>query len=341
MSVEKYSFGHIPGMGDVSAYRIQNSAGMSAVVIDYGAALQSLCVRDSSGGFTDVVLGYATASEYASNDGCLGATVGRYANRLGGAEFSLGGVCFKLCKNDGENCLHGGRRGFDKYIWDAQTGDSYVRFSRVSPDGEENFPGNLSVSVTYTLTDDNALRISYDADTDADTVVNLTNHSYFNLRGAGDVLSQELMINAECITEIDSCVLPTGAFIPVDGTPFDFRMFKPIGLDIEADNEQLKFAGGYDHNFVLSGRHAASARCPESGVRMDVYTTSPGMQLYTANFLTDRAGKNGARYAYRGGFCLETGLFANAMRCYGFPSPVLRKGQHMHSETVFSFSLIR
>lgn len=149
------------------------------------------------------------------------------------------------------------------------------------------------------------------------------------------------MINAECITEIDSGVLPTGAFIPVDGTPFDFRMFKPIGRDIEADNEQLKFAGGYDHNFVLSGRHAASARCPESGIRMDVYTTSPGMQLYTANFLTDRAGKNGARYAYRGGFCLETGLFANAMRCYGFPSPVLRKGQHMHSETVFSFSLIR
>lgn len=340
MSVTMQPFGTAPGLGAVSAYRIENSGGMSVTVIDYGAAIQSICVKNSTGGFTDVALGYDTAEQYALSDGNLGATVGRFANRLGGAEFSLNGVTYKLAKNSGENCLHGGIKGFDKRMWNAECGENCVRFSRLSPDGEEGFPGNLQISVTYTLTENNALNIAYDCESDADTVINLTNHCYFNLRGSGSALDQKLMINAERITELGEGTLPNGRFMSVAGTPFDFRTLKPIGQDINADDEQLVLGGGYDHNFVLSGPHAATAVCEDTGIRMDTYTTMPGMQLYTANFLDPRKGKGGADYFRRCAFCLETGLYANAMNCYGFPSPVLRAGQQLHSETTYAFSLI-
>lgn len=340
MSVTKASFGSIDGLGQVSAFRLENGAGMSAVLLDYGAAVQSLCVKNAAGTYTDAVLGYDTAEEYAKNDAYLGACIGRVGNRLGGAEFSLNGVRHRLYKNDGENHLHGGLRGFDKYIWQAETGESFVRFSRVSPDGEENYPGTLQASVTYTLGGDNALHIAYDALCDRDTLVNLTNHTYFNLNGGGSVLGQRLMINAERITELGEGTLPTGRLLDVQGTAFDFRTLKPIGQDIDRDEPQLLLGGGYDHNFVLCGAHAARAECAESGIRLDVYTDMPGLQLYSANFLGSRRGKNGAQYAPRHAFCLETQLFPNSMRCWGFPSPVLRAGVPLHSETVYAFSLI-
>lgn len=340
MSVSAFPFGALPTGESVTAYRIENSAGASVTLLDYGATVQSLLVPNAHGGLTDVVLGYDSPAEYRHNGGYLGASIGRHGNRIGGASFSLGGKLYQLAVNDGVNHLHGGDRGFDKYIWQADCGEDSVRFSRLSPDGEENYPGDLAVSVTYTLTEDNTLRIVYDADTSADTVVNLTNHSYFNLNGGGSALDTELMINAERFTELGEGTLPTGRILPVEGTPFDFRRFKPIGQDIGADCEQLRLGGGYDHNFVLSGRHAASARSAASGIQMDVCTDMPGVQLYTANGLSERPGKGGSRMAEHFAFCLETQLFPNAMNCYGFPSPVLRAGCHLHSETDYAFSVI-
>lgn len=340
MSVKTFPFGALSTGESVTAYRIENPLGASVTLIDYGAAVQSLLVPNAHGGFTDVVLGYDSAAEYQHSNGHLGATIGRHGNRIGGAAFSLGGKLYQLAANNGANHLHGGTRGFDKYIWQAEYGEDFVRFSRLSPDGEENYPGDLAVSVTYTLTGDNTLRIVYDADTSADTVVNLTNHSYFNLDGGGSALDTELMICAERFTELGEGTLPTGRILPVEGTPLDFRRFKPIGQDLEADCEQLRLGGGYDHNFVLSGRHAASARSNASGIQMDVYTDMPGVQLYSANGLSARPGKGGKGMAEHFAFCLETQLFPNAMNCYGFPSPVLRAGCHLRSETDYAFSLI-
>lgn len=340
MSVSAFPFGALSTGEVVTAYRIETSLGASVTLIDYGAAVQSLLVPDARGGLTDVVLGYDSAAEYQRNNGHLGATIGRHGNRIGGAAFSLGGKVYQLAANNGPNHLHGGTRGFDKYLWQADCGEDFVRFSRLSPDGEENYPGDLAVCVTYTLTGDNTLRIVYDADTSADTVVNLTNHSYFNLAGGGSALGTELLIHAQRFTELGEGTLPTGRILPVEGTPLDFRRFKPIGRDIGADCEQLRLGGGYDHNFVLSGRHAACARSTASGIQMDVYTDMPGVQLYSANGLSARPGKGGRVMAEYFAFCLETQLFPNAMSCYGFPSPVLRAGCHLHSETDYAFSVI-
>lgn len=340
MSVFKQPFGLTADGEIVTAYRIINNSGMTAVFLNYGATIQSLFVPNKQGDTTDVVLGYDNIDDYQNNGAYLGATMGRFVNRIGGAEFSLNGKTYKLCKNDGENHAHGGLRGFDKRVWDAECGEDYVRFSRLSPDGEENYPGNLQVSVTYKLTDDNTLHIIFDADTDADTILNLTNHAYFNLNGGGSVYNQELAINAERITTLGPGTMPDGRFMNVEGTPFDFRRAKPIGQDIDADDEQLKAGSGYDHNFVLSGSHAASAYCGRTGIRMDTFTDQPGMQLYTANFLDPRTGKLGAVYKERDAFCLETQIFPNPMKFYGFPSPVLRAGMHFHSETAHKFSVI-
>lgn len=340
MSVKTFPFGALSSGEAVTAYRIENALGASVTLLDYGAAVQSLLVPNAHGGLTDVVLGYDSAAEYQRNNGHLGATIGRHGNRIGGAAFSLGGREYKLAANNGPNHLHGGTRGFDKYIWQAVCGGDFVRFSRLSPDGEENYPGDLAVSVTYTLTEDNTLRLVYDADTSKDTVVNLTNHSYFNLGGGGSALDTELRIHAERFTELGEGTLPTGRILPVERTPLDFRRFKPLGQDIDADCEQLRLGGGYDHNFVLSGRHAACARSAASGIQMDVYTDMPGVQLYSANGLSVRSGKGGKAMAEHSAFCLETQLFPNAMTCYGFPSPVLRAGCHLHSETDYAFSVI-
>ena len=339
MAVEFLDFGKLSDGRSVSAARLTNGSGASMTVMDYGATVQSLCIPDRDGKPIDVVLGYDTAAEYEKHGDYLGATIGRVGNRIGKAEFSLNGKTYNLAKNDGENHLHGGTEGFDKKIWRmAAQGDSLLCW-RVSPDGEENYPGNLKVQVLFTLTPDNRLCLTYDADTDADTLVNLTNHSYFNLAGKGDVLGHRLQLFAERFAENDSGCLPTGKLLRVDGTPFDFRAEKEIGTDIGADDEQLKRAGGYDHNYVLSGSKAAVLYSPESGIEMTVETDLPGMQFYSANFLTERQGKGGSVMHRRDAACFETQLYPNAMNCYAFPSPVLRAGAHLHTETSYAFRI--
>ena len=339
MAVEYFEFGTLTDGRKVNASRLTNKAGASLTVLDYGATVQSLCIPDRDGELRDVVLGYDTAAEDEKNGDYLGATIGRVGNRIGKAEFSLNGKRYVLAKNDGENHLHGGTEGFDKKFWKmAAQGDSLLCW-RTSPDGEENYPGNLKVQVRFTLTEDNRLHISYDADTDADTLVSLTNHSYFNLNGGGSVLKHRLQLFAERFTENDAGCLPTGKLLWVEGTPFDFRTEKEIGTDIGADDEQLRRAGGYDHNYVLMGKKAAVLYSEESGIEMTVETDLPGMQLYTANFLNERRGKRGSVMAPRNAACFETQLFPNAMNCYAFPSPVLRAGQHLHTETDYAFRI--
>jgi len=338
MAVTQFSFGTTRQGASVTAYRLSNCGGMSVTVLDYGATIQSLCVPGLDG-TVDVVLGYDTIAEYEQNGGFLGATIGRVGNRIGGAEFSLGGKTYPLARNDGSNHLHGGIVGFDKRMWQVVPKDDALVCSRLSPDGEEGYPGNLQVCVTFRLDDQNRLLIRYEADTDQDTIVNLTNHSYFNLAGGGAVLDHELQVFADRITENDAGCLPTGRLLDVAETPFDFRTPKRIGAEIDQENPQLACGSGYDHNFVLSGNPAAVLRCGVSGIELTVETDMPGMQVYTANSLAPRRGKNGSRIESRGAVCLETQLFPNAMACYAFPSPVLHAGKHLCSETSFRFSI--
>ena len=337
MAVQFFEFGRLSDGRSVQAAKLTNHSGGSLTVLDYGATIQALCVPGRDGKPVDVVLGYDTAEEYEKNGDYLGATIGRVGNRIGNAEFSLNGKTYSLAKNDGNNHLHGGNEGFDKKIWRMAAQDESLLCRRISPDGEENYPGNLEVKVLFRLTEDNRLCITYDADTDADTLVNLTNHSYFNLNGGGSVLKHRLQLFAERFAENDSGCLPTGKLLKVGGTPFDFRTEKEIGADIGADDGQLKRAGGYDHNYVLAGEKAAVLYSPETGIEMTVETDLPGMQFYTGNFLTERQGKNGSTILRRDAACFETQLFPNGMKCYGFPSPVLRAGAHLHSETVYAF----
>ena len=339
MTVTTIPFGRTRDGAAVTAYRLENAAGASVTVLDYGATIQSLSVPNAAGGFTDVVLGYDTVTEYEDNGGFLGATIGRVGNRIGGASFQLGGRTYALARNDGPNHLHGGRRGFDRRMWEAELRDDSLVFSRLSPDGEESYPGDLQVEVTFTLTEDNALRIAYDAVASQDTLVNLTNHSYFNLTGGGTVLHHTLQVFAHRFAENDDGCLPTGRLLPVEGTPFDFRTPKTIGADIGRDDEQLRRGGGYDHNYVLAGPRAVVLRGDQSGIVLTVDTDQPGMQLYTANSLTQRPGKGGTTMGPRDAVCLEPQLFPDGIHHYGFPSPILRAGQKMHSETVFSFTL--
>ena len=304
--------------------------------MEYGATIRSLLVRHG-GKWTDVVLGYDTLREYEENDGYLGACVGRVGNRIGGASFTLNGKTYSLARNDGENHLHGGVRGFDKYVWTAEVLPDGVRLKRVSPDGEEGYPGTLHAAVRYRL-QDGTLVMEYEAFADRDTLCSMTNHSYFNLNGGGSVLDHALQIRAEEFLENSAATLPTGRRLPVAGTPFDFRTPKRVGQDIGADNVRLRNCGGYDHNFCLTGDPAAVLRGDASGITMTVRTTLPGLQLYTANFLTERRGKNGAVCAPRGALCLETQYFPNAMACEGFEKPILRAGDLWRHCTTLTFS---
>lgn len=339
MKITSRAFGETARGEAVTAYEISSASGSRAVILDYGATVQSLLVPDSTGALVDVALGYDTVAEYEANGGYLGATIGRVGNRIAKGSFSLGGREYTLARNDGENTLHGGIRGFDKYVWQAQALPDRLVFSRVSADGEEGFPGSLSVWVSFELTDANELRISYDADTDAPTPVSLTNHTYFNLNGGGDILTHRLTLNAEYFCEGAPDCLPTGRLASVAGTAFDFRRGQVLGEALAHPDEQTALFGGFDHNMVLSGRHAAELSSPETGIVMDVYTTLPGMQLYTANSLSERAGKRGTRMSSHGAVCLETQVFPDGMNHYAFPSPVLHPGEHLHTETVYAFSV--
>lgn len=343
--MEHYTFGRTKDGLDVTAYRIKNSAGASATILDYGCTIQSLSVPNAQGGLTDVVLGYDTVSEYENNTCYLGAAIGRFANRIGGSEFVLNGKTYRLAKNDGPNHLHGGTKGFDKYIWRASEENGSLIFSRLSPDGEESYPGNLNVKIRYTLTENNEFKIQYDADTDADTVINLTNHSYFNLNGGGSALDHYLQVFSEHYLENDGGCLPTGKYLNVENSPFDFRTPKKVGQDINSDDVQLKNGHGYDHNYVLSDldemKKAAVLYSTESGISMTASTTLPGIQVYSANFLSPARGKNGALIDRRYAVCLETQFFPNSMACRHFKSPILKKDEHFHSETVYSFGLLK
>lgn len=320
---------------------------MSAGILTYGATLQSLVFADK-----DVVLGFDKAEDYAANSSFQGATVGRYANRIAGGQFALSGQIYRLaCNETGKGHLHGGNSGFDRKIWDAQVIDGgntpCVRLSYVSQDGEEGYPGRLRISVDFTLTKENALLVQYAACADAETVVNLTNHAYFNLNGwdGGDILDTELTIYADGITPVDELLIPTGEILPVGGTPFDFRNSKPIGLEIDADHEQLQKGRGYDHNYVLGftcdRRLAARAVSPQSGICLECFTDQPGVQLYTANGLNERTGKGGLPLYKRQGFCLETQHFPDSPNHPQFPTTVLRAEETFRSATEYRFSLVR
>lgn len=328
------AFGVTTGGEPAESWTLKNEF-LTAEVLTYGAALRRLVF-----GGVDVVLGYDTLSEYERHDGCFGATVGRVCNRIGGASFTLNGKTYPLAKNDGENHLHGGTRGFDKRVWEAEPLEDGVRLRRLSPDGEEGYPGALNVSVTYRL-DGASLRIEYEAESDADTLCSLTNHSYFNLNGGGTAMDHTLALAAEAYLETSPGCLPTGRELPVAGTPFDFRTAKPVGRDIDAPAEQLQLVNGYDHHFCIEGgglRRAAVLRGDRSGITMTVDTTSPGVQLYTANWLFRRSGKSGAVYCPRCAVCLEPQFPPDAVHHPDFPQPLLRKGEVYRHRTVYTFS---
>jgi aldose 1-epimerase len=347
--VSREDFGKTPDGRAVSLYTLSNRSGAEARVSTYGGAIVSLTMPDRRGRFADVVLGFDDLEGYLAQDFYIGVLVGRYANRIGGARFTLGGVEYKLAANNGPHNLHGGLKGFDKVVWQARPlprrGGAALELTYLSPDGEEGFPGNLSVRVVYTLTDRNELRVDYYATTDKDTIVNLTQHSYFNLagEGVGDILDHRLMINASHFTPTDSTSIPTGQLRAVRGTPLDFSRPTRIGARINADDEQLKYGNGYDHNFVVSGRagvlrKAAEVSEPTTGRVMEVWTTEPGMQFYTGNYLAVERGKGGKPYPRRTGFCLETQHYPDSPNKPHFPSTTLRKGSRYRTTTVYKFS---
>ena len=351
-------FGTLPDGTPVDLYTVTNANGLVMKVTNYGGIITSLMVPDADGELADVVLGFDsvegyTSEAYRQSNPYFGAIIGRYGNRIGGARFELDGQTYELAANNGDNTLHGGEVGFDKVVWDAEPfaderGQGLV-FTRTSPDGEEGYPGTLDVTVTYTLTDDDELVFEYGATTDAPTVVNLTNHAYFNLGGhdSGSILDHELMINADAFTPVDAGLIPTGEVRPVEGTPFDFRTPTAIGERIEADDEQIGLGPGYDHNWVIARDSAAgdglvlAARVvdPESGRVMEVRTTEPAIQFYAGNFLDGSlTGKGGVAYERRTGFCLETQHYPDGPNQPDFPSAVLRPGETYSSRTVYAFS---
>jgi aldose 1-epimerase len=349
-TVKRDKYGTTPDGHEVDSYTLSNSHGVEVQVINFGGIITSILVPDSNGKMADVALGFDNLDGYLENKPYFGAIVGRYANRIANGKFTLDGKEYTLAKNNGPNSLHGGTKGFNKVLWQAEPfrrGQSEgVTLSYLSRDGEEGYPGNLKVKVTYTLTDKNELVIDYEATTDKATPINLTNHSYFNLsgEGSGDVLAHELQLNADSFTPVDQNLIPTGEMKPVKGTPMDFTHPTAIGARINDQYEQLIIAHGYDHNFVINRKNdklqfAARVRDPKSGRVLEVYTTQPGIQLYTGNFLDGTVvGKHGHAYKQRAAFCLETQHYPDSPNHANFPSTILRPGQVFHSQTVFKFS---
>jgi len=340
-------FGKSPDGTAVEVFTLKNSAGMEARIMTWGGTLISLRVPDAAGKFDDVVLGYDSLDGYVKNGGYFGALIGRYANRIGHARFTLDGKEYHLSANDGDNTLHGGKVGFDKRVWTPIHSDGHsVELRYVSKDGEEGYPGTLTATVRYTVTPQNELRLDYTATTDKDTVQNLTNHTYFNLAGAGSgpILDEEIQINADHFTPVDAGLIPTGEIRSVAGTPLDFRKPMKIGARIESDDEQMKLGKGYDHNFVLnrSGNglvQAARVHDPTTGRVMVVLTTQPGMQFYTSNMLNGPVqGRGGKVYNRRGALCLETHHYPDSPNKPEFPTSELKPGETFHSTTIYRFS---
>jgi aldose 1-epimerase len=350
-SVTKASFGKMPDGAAVDIYTLTNSKGMEARVIAYGGEIVSLKTPDRNGRFDDVVLGYDTLEAYLAEKTYIGALIGRYGNRIAKGKFTLNGKEYSLARNNGENHLHGGLKGFDKVVWTVgktstdKNGASIV-LTYFSKDGEEGYPGNLTVKVVYTVTENNELKIDYFATADKDTVVNLTQHSYFNLAGPAsqDILNHVLYINADKFTPTDATSIPTGFLQPVKGTPMDFNIPTAIGRRIEQDDRQLKWALGYDHNWVLNkgGTEpslAARVTEPTSGRVMEVLTTEPGIQFYSGNYLDGtETGKGSRVHKKRLAFCLETQHYPDSPNHPDFPTTVLKKGQKYATTTIYRFS---
>lgn len=349
--IEKEAFGKLPDGREAYLYTLENKSGMVVKVSDYGATIVSIFVPDKSGKLEDVTFGYDNVSGYANGTQFFGATIGRYANRIARGTFTLDGKVYHLPINNGLNSLHGGPAGFYKQLWTAEPVETKegpsVKFTYVSKDGEEGYPGTLTATVTFTLTKDNALHIHYAAKTDKPTVVNLTNHSYFNLSGdpTKSILDEELMINAKDYTPVDTTQIPTGKILPVAKTPMDFRKLTVIGSRINDDSEQLKIGHGYDLNWVLNDynkkvRKVAELYDPSSGRVLDVYTDQPGIQFYSGNFLDgSQVGKKGIAYKFRTALCLETQHYPDSPNEPKFPSTTLLPGKTYQTTTIFKFSV--
>lgn len=338
------SFGTSKEGKEARLYLIQNENGMKAYVSDFGASLVRLFVSDKEGKFRDVVHGYDDASGYEKGDGGFGATVGRNANRIGGASLEINGVKYELDKNDNGNNLHSGLNYYQKRIWDVEKYEANeITLLLHSPDKDQGYPGALDMHVTYTVEENNTLAIHYEAVPDQDTVINMTNHSYFNLNGheSGTVLGHKVTLYADEFTPADEKSIPTGEIRSVDGTPMDFRSGRILGADIDADYEPLRFGGGYDHNWVLKneGRFdkVAEVVSDDSGIVMEVYTDLPGVQMYTANFLDNEPGKDGVSYIKRSAVCLETQYFPDAVHHENFPQPLCRRGEKYDTRTAYRF----
>jgi aldose 1-epimerase len=353
-SIQKEPFGTTPDGSAVYRYTLTNTSGMEVKIITYGGIVQSIRVPDRHGRMGNVALGFTGLDDYVNRNPFFGCIAGRYANRIAHGRFTLDGHTYQLATNDGQNHLHGGTKGFDKFVWDAAevpgNGHAGLKLSRTSPDGEENYPGALKVNVTYTLTNEHELRIDYHATTDAPTIINLTNHSYFNLggEGSGSIYDHELRLNAGRYTPIDANLIPTGVLAPVAGTSLDFTTQQQIGARIRDGFEQLVAGRGYDHNFVLDRPQpndtalipAAHVYEPRSGRRLDVLTTEPGIQFYSGNFLEGTlVGSGGKLYRQGDGFALETQHFPDSPNQPNFPATVLQPGQVYQTTTIYKFSV--
>lgn len=344
--METLSFGKNSQGQETSLYILKNQNNAIIKVSDHGATLVSMLVPDKDGNIQDVVLGYDNAAEYENHTCYFGATIGRNGNRVGNAQMMIDGALCQLTATEDENNLHSGPNGFDRVLWEVKEHtENSITFFHLSREEDQGFPGNLEVEVTYTLTDENAVEISYKGISDKTTVMNCTNHSYFNLggHGSGSVEKQQLQILAEGYNIVkDKKSIPTGEIAPVKGTPMDFREMKPIGQDINADFEQLKFTGGYDHNYVLSDKPGemkvmANAYCEETGIAMEASTDCCGVQFYAGNFIGDQVGKGNATYCDRCGFCLESQFYPDAVNHKNFPSPLIKAGEVFTSKTIYRF----
>lgn len=351
MPIKKTVFGEMPDGTTIDQYTLSNANGVEVKIITYGGRITSLKVPDKNGNFENITLGFDNLENYVNVNPFFGALIGRYGNRIAKGKFTLNGNEHALATNNGENHLHGGEKGFDSVVWEAQpkegTGESNLIMTYLSEDGEEGYPGNLKVTVTYILNDNNELKVDYRATTDKTTVVNLTQHAYFNLKGdfSKDILGHQVMLDANYYLPVDAGLIPTGELRSVDGTPFDFKEAKAIGRDIEQENEQLELGGGYDHCWVLNGemgamRTVASAYEPESGRFMEIRTTEPGMQFYSGNFLDGTLpNPAGGTYGLRSGFCLETQHYPDSPNQEAFPSVRLNPGETYSTQTIFGFSI--
>ena len=343
-------FGNTTDGTAVQIYTLCNRDGMEARIMTYGGIVESLKVPDRNGRLGDVVLGYDNLAGYLTNSPFFGALIGRYGNRIAKGQFTLDGQTYTLPTNNPPNSLHGGDKGFFARVWKAAalvtSNGPVLQLSYLSKDGEEGYPGNMSVTATYTITEDNALRLDFEATSDKDTVCNLTHHSYFNLagQGNGDILGDMLYINANSFTPVDATLIPTGELRPVDGTPFDFRQPTAIGARINADDQQIKFGPGYDHNWVINkplGQLGLMARVSEpiSGRVMEVFSTEPGLQFYSGNFLNGSiTGKDGLVYRYRSAFCMEPQHYPDSPNHPQFPSTELKPGETYHNTIIYKFS---